>query len=31
MDDSDCMPLKSCAFDGQNGYWSCVVLPPPPT
>jgi hypothetical protein len=31
MDDSDCMHLKSCAFDGQNGYWSCVVLPPPPT
>ena len=31
MDDSDCMPLKSCAFDEQNGYWSCVVLPPPPT
>jgi hypothetical protein len=31
MDDSNCMPLKSCAFDGQNGYWSCVVLPPPPT
>ena len=29
VDDSDCRQPEYCAFNEQNGYWSCAVLLPP--
>ena len=29
VDDSDCRQPEYCAFNQQNGYWSCAVLLPP--
>ena len=30
VNDNDCAQFQNCTFNKQNGYWSCVTLPPPP-